>query len=696
MDPVTIVQVVGTVVSLGDVVVRCIAGLSALKAQFHDAPLILTSMIGQLHMVKIAQSQLSPLNSSRFGHDPRYKHLAGQMGNALDGFGPILLALGQQLDRYEGISADGMTAKRRMGFLQGEREMTNLSILLDRQVNALNLLLQAIQCQTWIQQSDKISQSESQSILQLARDCSSSLVVLEDDALSFVSETTANISTIFEFDNALRSTALYQTAERSHLKQAIRAKKERGSGNTSDSPVRGRATFGFRQAFRGMKLSGPISAPNAIDTQKEIRVDIQLDVVVESPQKSVSAEEVSLREDLSHSNSGDTSAANPSTEAQGSSQSAPSGISFRKHQIQAEGSSLRRPPRKPTPDRNIQPKVAKVLLLGASGGGKTTLVNSLQLFTKSNRAKYNESYNRTLVWRSALDAAGAVLRAMEELDIDEEFTSQVREFLLEDYTAYDYDPALDPRHATKVAQIISCPRFSLGYQQATECSESFQFHENVEYFLNHIHRLAEQATRCSAPTDGDLLRTRFHLYDVGGERSERKKWIHAFKDVSAIIYPIDPTGYKRSLREDLDGNAMFEQFMLFESVLNSHWFVRSAFVVVFTKMDLLEGFLEKWDVNAFLRQTNIVDKLGPRVATAAEYLKHLEDYFRKFVRSPDVRGRVRFIRANLVDVDKYNTAIHVFDALESLGVGTGPSVFSGREFVTNDMDELRSLIDQVR
>lgn len=145
MDPVTILQIVGTVVSLGDVVLRCVTRLSALKAQFHDAPIIITSMIGQLHIVRNAQEQLSPLRSPNFGHDPRYRQLASQVGNALDSFGPILLALSQHLDQFEGPGADQMTGRRRMRFLSSEKEMTNLSVLLDRQVNALNLLLQAIQ-----------------------------------------------------------------------------------------------------------------------------------------------------------------------------------------------------------------------------------------------------------------------------------------------------------------------------------------------------------------------------------------------------------------------------------------------------------------------------------------------------------------------------------------------------------------------
>ncbi|KAI0104696.1 hypothetical protein GGR51DRAFT_572650 [Nemania sp. FL0031] len=214
MDPGTIFQIVGTVVALGEAVIKCINRLSALKAQFHNAPIIVTSMIGQLYMVKIAQDQLSPLISPNFHKDPRYRQLAGQIGNGFDSFGPILLALSQQLDQYESISAGRMTARNRMGFLYSEKEMTDLSILLDRQVNALNLLLQAIQCRTWIQQSDVITQRESQTILQLAQDCSSSLAGL-DDVASVISEGTTALSIRFEFDDVLRGTLLYQTAERS-------------------------------------------------------------------------------------------------------------------------------------------------------------------------------------------------------------------------------------------------------------------------------------------------------------------------------------------------------------------------------------------------------------------------------------------------------------------------------------------------
>ena len=69
------------------------------------------------------------------------------------------------------------------------------------------------------------------------------------------------------------------------------------------------------------------------------------------------------------------------------------------------------------------------------------------------------------------------------------------------------------------------------------------------------------------PTEQDILRTRvkttgivevhfsfknlnFKLFDVGGQRSERKKWIHCFEDVTAIIFCVAMSEYDQVLHED--------------------------------------------------------------------------------------------------------------------------------------------------
>jgi hypothetical protein len=42
----------------------------------------------------------------------------------------------------------------------------------------------------------------------------------------------------------------------------------------------------------------------------------------------------------------------------------------------------------------------------------------------------------------------------------------------------------------------------------------------------------------------------FRIFDVGGQRSERKKWIHCFEDVHAIIFIIAISEFDQVLLED--------------------------------------------------------------------------------------------------------------------------------------------------
>lgn len=140
-----------------------------------------------------------------------------------------------------------------------------------------------------------ITQIESQSILRLAQDCSSSLVGLEDVA-SFISEGTAAISAQFEFDDVLRSTLLYQAAERSHLRQAIRVKNPKDHGKASTKSVSGRlSTLGFKQAFQAVRPSIRTAISGKLSAWQGIRGNIRRDSILEPLKEDVTAETGSLR-----------------------------------------------------------------------------------------------------------------------------------------------------------------------------------------------------------------------------------------------------------------------------------------------------------------------------------------------------------------------------------------------------------------
>ena len=78
----------------------------------------------------------------------------------------------------------------------------------------------------------------------------------------------------------------------------------------------------------------------------------------------------------------------------------------------------------------------------------------------------------------------------------------------------------------------------------------------------------------------------FHIFDAGGQRSERRKWIHYFDKVSAVLFMTSLTGYAEVLFEDANQNSLVESLHLFADIANSKWFRLTPIVLFLNKHDL--------------------------------------------------------------------------------------------------------------
>ncbi len=61
------------------------------------------------------------------------------------------------------------------------------------------------------------------------------------------------------------------------------------------------------------------------------------------------------------------------------------------------------------------------------------------------------------------------------------------------------------------------------------------------------------------------------MFDVGGQRDERRKWIQCFNDVTAIIFVTACSSYNMVLREDPTQNRLRESLDLFKSIWNNRY-----------------------------------------------------------------------------------------------------------------------------
>eukprot|EP00300_Choanocystis_sp_HF-7_P023894 c25282_g1_i1.p1 GENE.c25282_g1_i1~~c25282_g1_i1.p1 ORF type:complete len:354 (-),score=67.39 c25282_g1_i1:108-1169(-) len=81
------------------------------------------------------------------------------------------------------------------------------------------------------------------------------------------------------------------------------------------------------------------------------------------------------------------------------------------------------------------------------------------------------------------------------------------------------------------------------------------------------------------------------MVDVGGQRSERRKWIHVFDSVDAIVYVVALSEYDLTCFEDETTNRMREALTLFSWLLAHESFSQVDMILFLNKSDLFTAKL---------------------------------------------------------------------------------------------------------
>mmetsp|Transcript_12013 Transcript_12013/g.48388 ORF Transcript_12013/g.48388 Transcript_12013/m.48388 type:complete len:319 (-) Transcript_12013:360-1316(-) len=257
-------------------------------------------------------------------------------------------------------------------------------------------------------------------------------------------------------------------------------------------------------------------------------------------------------------------------------------------------------------DRKDLEHEVKLLLLGAGESGKSTITKQMKIihlkgFSKEERLSY-----RDIIHSNVIMAMRAIVSAADKLGVNNITAENKEKAALFTTNEILFEQKVTPEITEAVKALWKDPGILELYGRANE----YQLIDSAAYFFENIDRIVEEDY---VPTKDDLLRARarttgiteiaFHcrgvhwrMVDVGGQRNERKKWIHCFQDVTALIFCVAMSEYDLKLYEDERVNRMHESVTLFEEICNCQWFNDTSVIMFLNKRDLFQEKIKKVDL----------------------------------------------------------------------------------------------------
>jgi len=280
--------------------------------------------------------------------------------------------------------------------------------------------------------------------------------------------------------------------------------------------------------------------------------------------------------------------------------------------------------------------VIKLLFLGAGGSGKSTLFRQLRLLHGNGLKEDERRTYKTNIYSNIVEGMKTLLEGNLSFNAGEESDSDVS--IPSDNAQCDekgeesdsdvYIPQCDEKLADYIDTLDDaapitpdCADFfkkawaDEGMQKTWSYRSKLQVQDSLKYFMENIDRIAMEGY---IPSKDDVLHVRiistgiveemltmqnrpFQIVDVGGQRSERRKWLNCFSGVTGLIFVASLTAYNQFLYEDENVNRLHESLTVFGNLLNdSTTFDESCIVLFLNKSDLFSEMCKETPIKKCL------------------------------------------------------------------------------------------------
>lgn len=264
-------------------------------------------------------------------------------------------------------------------------------------------------------------------------------------------------------------------------------------------------------------------------------------------------------------------------------------------------------------DNALDRQINKLLLLGAGESGKSTLFKQMITIYGSGYPEKERRTFKSIIHNNVISSMKTLLEQSEHLAKTHALNTHVNP-ALDQFKQHILELKQDEEINPQLAQEIKALWHDPGIQLTYENRSRFQLTDSAAYFFDQVETVGHPAY---IPSEQDVLRSRvrttgivenefiiegnkFKMFDVGGQRNERKKWIHCFSEVTAVLFVAAMSEYDMVLFEDETTNRMDEALNLFDEICNSRWFKKTSMILMLNKRDLFAEKIQKvpltvWD-----------------------------------------------------------------------------------------------------
>ncbi|KAH7720999.1 trimeric G-protein alpha o subunit [Aphelenchoides avenae] len=251
-------------------------------------------------------------------------------------------------------------------------------------------------------------------------------------------------------------------------------------------------------------------------------------------------------------------------------------------------------------EKRLMTSSVKMLLLGPGESGKSTFLKQQKILHLNGYSEEELMAQRPIIYRNVIQAMCQLLAGVSTLGLDQ------NEEYLELCKAFHSASSMSPRNSlsselcSALKRLWALPVIQDAYEQRS----NFQLLDCAKEFLDDVDRLSKEEF---CPTEEEVLSMRVVTYgvhelcywhngrelrfiDVGGQKSERRKWVTVFEGVNAIIFFAAISEYDQVMAEDGETNRVEDAIKLFNEIGNNPIFLKASLILFLNKKDL---FAEK-------------------------------------------------------------------------------------------------------